>query len=347
MPVTIKDVAKETNLAISTISKYLNGGTVRGENRELIEKAIQKLRYSPNNMARGLRTSKTYMIGLMTGTVNSPHTATIISEMEKKLRSLGYSLTFVSHEESAKLATEYIDYMVKKGVDGMIATPSGDGIDYLKSAVEHNVPVVIVEERCQKVLTDCIQVDCAGGAYQIVKHLIEAGHEKIAIIEGPDYKLTSRERLRGYLRVMEDYEYKIRPEYLISGDFTYKAGYDGIKKMWDLKERPSAVFVSNYDMCLGAVAAIHNLGIQMPEELSLVSFDDFELSLMVRPKLTTVRQPLVEMADAACELLCRRMNGDYSDFPRRIRLEPECVFRNSVQFRQPSVPELLKNMENN
>lgn len=331
MAVTIKDVAKETNLAISTISKYMNGGSVREENRERIEAAIQKLGYFPNHTARGLRTARTYRVGLMAGTINSPHTAAMISEIEKKLRTLGYSLIFTSHDENKEQAEEYINYMVEKGVDGIILIPVGGEADYLKSTGEQHIPVVIVEESGGNVETDCIRVDCAGGTYQIVEELVRAGHKDIAIITGPKYKLTARERLRGYLRVMEDYEYPVKQEYLIRGDFQYKSGYDGIMKLWQLKERPSAVFVSNYDMCLGAMAAIHDLGIKVPQELSVVAFDDFELSVMVRPKLTTVRQPLVELANVACDLLCRRMNNDYSDFPRKIRLKPECMYRNSVQ----------------
>ena len=331
MAVTIKDVARETNLAISTISKYMNGGTVRPENRERIEEAVRKLGYSPNHTARGLRTSRTYMIGLVTGKMFSPHTARILSEIEKKLRLLGYSVTFATHEENGIQAKEYVDYMVERGVDGIISTPIGTGQDYLKSAAEQKIPVVILEENSAGNQADCVQVDCSGGAYLIVEHLIEKGHREIAAIKGPDYKLTSRERLRGYLRVMEDYGCPIREEYMIQGDFSYKSGYEGIRRLWELKKKPTAVFVSNYDMCLGAMAAVYNLNIRVPEELSVVSFDDFELSVMARPRLTTVRQPLEQMADTAVDLLYRRMQGDYSDFPRKIRLKPECVCRDSVK----------------
>lgn len=335
MAATIKDVARETNLAISTISKYMNGGTVREENRKLIEAAVQKLGYSPNHMARGLRTSKTYMIGLVTGWVISPHTAKIVSEIEKKFRQLGYSITLAAHEEDGIQAKDYVDYMVDRGVDGIISAPVGTEEDYLKSAVEQKVPVVVLEEKCGGIWTDCVQVDCCGGAYCAVEHLIEEGHHDIAIIKGQDHKLTSQERLRGYLRVLEDYEYPVKQEYMISGDYTYKSGYEGIQKLWELEKKPTAVFVSNYDMCLGAMAAVHNLNIRVPEELSVISFDDFELSVMVRPKLTTIRQPLERMADAACNLLYRRMQGDYSDFPRKIRLKPECIYRDSVKSYNP------------
>ena len=331
MAVTIKDVAKETNLAISTISKYMNGGTVRLENRVLIEAAVQKLGYSPNRSARGLRTSKTYMIGLVTGQVNSPHTAAIVSGIEKRFRNLGYSVVFATYEENGVQIEDYLDYLLERGVDGIISSPIAAGEDCLKKAVDQNVPVLVVEENSEEMQIDCVQVDCCGGAYQSVEHLIESGHRRIAIIKGPEHKLTAKERLRGYYRVMEDYGYPVRQEYLIPGDFTYQSGYKGIMKLWELEEKPTAVFVSNYDMCLGAMAAVRNLDIQVPEALSVVSFDDFELSVMVRPRLTTVRQPLEEMANAACDLLYRRIQGDYSDFPKKIRLKTQCIYRDSVK----------------
>lgn len=331
MAVTIKDVAKETNLAISTISKYMNGGTVRLENRVLIEAAVQKLGYSPNRSARGLRTSKTYMIGLVTGQVNSPHTAAIVSGIAKRFRNLGYSVIFATYEENGVQIEDYLDYLLERGVDGIISSPIAAGEDCLKKAVDQNVPVLVVEENSGEMQTDCVQVDCCGGVYQSVEHLIESGHQRIAIIKGPEHKLTAQERLRGYYRVMEDYGYPVRQEYLIPGDFTYQSGYKGIMKLWELEEKPTAVFVSNYDMCLGAMAAVHNLDIRVPEALSVVSFDDFELSVMVRPRLTTVRQPLEEMANAACDLLYRRIQGDYSDFPKKIRLKTQCIYRDSVK----------------
>lgn len=340
MGATIKDVAKETNLAISTISKYMNGGQVRKKNRELIDAAIKKLNYSPNSSARGLRTSKTYRIGLMTGTANSPHTAAILSAIENKMRALGYSLMYVSGETSKEQTKEYVDYLVQNGVDGMIITAVGIDLNSLQDAEETKIPVVAIEECDNLGKSDCVCVDCAAGAYEIVEHLVELGHKKIAIINGPKERLTAEERRRGYLRVLEDYGIAVDSDYQIRGNYDSHSGYEAICKLWKLKDRPSAVFVASYDMCIGVMEAVNDLGIRVPEELSIVSFDDFELSVMVHPRLTTVRQPLNELAEVACNLLVRRMNGDYSDSPRLIRLKPECIYRNSVaQLQVPMKPE--------
>ncbi len=331
MGVTIKDVARETNLAISTISKYLNGGKVRKKNQKVIEDAIRKLNYTPNGMARGLRSSRTYRVGLIMGNNTNAHSSTLLKEIENRMRERGYFLIFLNNDYCVPRQTEeYVDFLVENGVDGMIITTIGKDLDYIRRAREADIPVVIMEECHTAVDTDCVQVDCTGGAYEVIEHLIKAGHRRIAAINGMDESQTAIERKKGYLRVMEDYGIPVNEDYMIQGDYKSESGYLGMKELWQRKERPTAVFAANYNTCIGVMEAVYELGIKVPEELSIVCFDDFELSVMVRPKLTAVCQPLTEMADAACELLIRRMNGDYDDYPRRIRLKPECIYRDSV-----------------
>ena len=143
---TIKDVARETNLAISTISKYMNGGTVRKKNQELIEAAVKKLNYFPNNTARWLRTSKTYRVGVIAGIVNSPHTSAILNEIEKKLRDHGYSVSFFSFDENLDKTKEYVEYMIANGVDGMLITIPGNTEGQLIFPENLRIPVVTIEE---------------------------------------------------------------------------------------------------------------------------------------------------------------------------------------------------------
>lgn len=331
MGTTIKDVAREANVAISTISKYLNGGNVRKKNQQAIERAIRKLNYAPNSVARGLRTAKTYRVGLVTEAGDNPHTSALLGEIEHQLWRAGYSLVYLDIEcGNTQCMEEYIGFIVEMGVDGIVITSSRNSEDYLVMTREAGIPAVIMEECYTEVDTDCVQTDCTGGAYQAVEHLVKAGHRNIGVICGPEHQETAVERKRGYMRVMEDYGLPVRSEYVIEGDFKCGSGREGMKKLWQLPERPTAVFVTNYMMCLGAVESIYELGIQVPEELSVVAFDDFELSVVINPKLTAVRQPLKEMADEVCSLLVRRMNGDFRDFPQKVRLKPEYIERDSV-----------------
>lgn len=330
MSATIKDIAKETNLALSTISKYINGGNVRAENKKLIDDAIRKLNFVPSNTARGLRSAKTYRVGLISGSPDNPHNARLLSEIEAKMHASGYSLLFMNRDMYDKNIERIIQQMLRSGVDGIIVTSLGvlNGSASFSSTL--NIPIVELEEGNQVGQFDYVQTSCTRGAYDLTEHLIQMGHTRIAAICGIKASTTAAERKRGFLRAMEDYGISVNPDYVISGGYDSKFGYASMQKLWKLSKRPTAVFFSNYNICLGAYEAIHDLGICIPDELSTIAFDDFELSMMLSPHLTAVRQPLKELAGVACDILLRRMNGDYSDFPRRIRLKPQCFYRESV-----------------
>ena len=220
---------------------------------------------------------------------------------------------------------------LRSGIDGLIVTSYSLNTDVCSAVEQTGIPVVELEEHTHFHQTDCVQTNCTSGAYEIVEHLIKMGHKKIAIVTGPPESFTACERKKGYLRALEDYNIPIVPDYVISKSYTSDFGYQAMQKLWSLPERPTAVFSANYSLCLGIYEAIYNLGIRVPEDLSVVSFDDFELSLLLSPPLTAVRQPLADLSECACDLLLRRMKGDYNDFPRTIRIRPKCIYRNSVR----------------
>lgn len=331
MSTTIKDISKETVLSLATISKYINGGTVRPENKKLIDEAIQKLSYVPRNTARGLRSSKTYRVGLICGPPSNPHNSVLLKYIEKNMRARGYSLIFMSNDLYKGRTHEFFLQMLRAGIDGMIITSFLLDSDVRSAIRNAGIPIVKLEECDNFDQTDCVQTSCTTGAYEIVEHLIKMGHTQIATIGGPVQSKTMYERKTGYLRAINDYGISVNPNYIIDGDCSTSCfGYEAMHNLWSLPTRPTAIFVTNYTLCLGLYEAIYDLGIVIPEELSVVSFDDFELSQLLSPQLTAVRQPLEGLAEQASNLLIRRMNGDYSDFPRRIRLKPECIYRDSV-----------------
>lgn len=330
MAVTIKDVARETNLAVSTISKYMNGGKVKATNQKLIGEAIDRLGYRPNNLARGLRNSRSYIIGLLVPFLEGSYSAKMVTLLEQKVQEMGCFLTIYCHRNSPELARNYVEFLVKKMVDGLIVLQIDTNEDYLKAAKDAHIPIVILEDSYGQKDLDVIQVDCASAAYQLIENLVQNGHEKIAIIKGSEGSITSRERLNGYLRVLEDYEMTVYPEYIIDGNYDFDSGYQGIRHLWALPERPTAVFVTNYHTSLGALVAINHLGIQVPEELSIVAFDDMELFSIVQPHLTAVRQPFEQLMAEACKVLDRRMKEDFEGFPAKKRLKAEVIYRDSV-----------------
>ena len=214
MSATIKDIAKETGLALATISKYINGGTVRPQNKKQIDEAIRKLNYVPRNTARGLRSSKTYRIGLISAPPNNPHNAFLLSKIENTMRAHGYSLTFMSGDKYKDHVNKFIPHMLHSGIDGLIISSFCLSKD-ICSAVEHTkIPVVELEEHSHFHRTDCVQTSCTSGAYEIVEHLIKMGHQKIALVTGPPESYTACERKKGYLRALEDYNIPVNPDYI-------------------------------------------------------------------------------------------------------------------------------------
>lgn len=330
MPVTIKDVAKDTKLAVSTISKYMNGGNVRPENKVVIEEAVKRLGYRPNHLARGLRNSRSYIIGLLIPSLIGAHSGKMVAALEAQMRKTDCFLTICCYQDSVELAKEYVDFLVEKGVDGIIVSPIQTKENYLKSANDARIPVVILEDTYGIENCDVVQVDCASASYELVECLIKKGHKHIAIIKGIEGMTTSRERLNGYLRVMEDYELPINQEYLISGAYDYQSGYEGVQKLWRLEKKPTALFITNYHMSVGAMVAVRHLNIHIPEDLSIVAFDDMELSTITNCRITAVRQPMDEIMEQACEFIERRLNGDFRSYPDKKRIKAQIIYRTSV-----------------
>ena len=328
---TIKDVARETGLAISTISKYLNGGNVRPLNAKRIDEAVQKLHFSPNQNARGLKAARTFRVGLVTGSAHNPHTALILEVIESTLRGMGYSLWYAANELDPETTRQQLAYMLDQGIDGMIIACVDQRAGLGRMAADVGLPVVVLEECFTDICADLIQANCIIGAYDAVEFLIRNGHKKIAILCGDEMRDTARERELGYRRAMQDYGIPIQEKYVVQGLFSFESGYAGTEKLLRMEDRPTALFVSNYDLSVGAVAAINQHDIRIPEELSMVVFDDYELSVFFSPHITSVAQPIREMALDACLLLDKRIRGDMTDFPVRLRIKPELRIRDSVR----------------
>lgn len=335
MAVTISDVAKEANVAASTISKYMNGGSVRKRNKEAIEKAIHKLGYHPNTAARGLRSSRTYTIGLVTDTLENQYFAKITGQIERCLKERGYTVFFCCHRNSPEKAQKAVETLVGKQVDGILLISIAGGEACIHIAREAKIPIVSLDREVRGEAVDYVMSNSASGVYEAVEYLIQKGHERIGILTGRSLTnaglFVAEERFRGYIRAMEDYNLPIDRELVSEGDFSFESGYRCMMELWNRKARPTAVFVCNYNMCLGAITAIHNLKIKIPEELSFATFDDLEFSVMTQPGLTAVRQKVEEISKCAVELILKRINGDYSDYPRKLKIKTVFKERESVK----------------
>ena len=335
MAITIKDVAKDAGVAISTVSKYMNGGNVRKENQIKIEESIEKLGYKPNEYARSLRGSKTWNIGFLVDNVKAIFSTQIVGLLEQRMKKYGYSILLGSHGNDYDTAKKMIDTLVNDQVDAIVLEPLEGNIGYLESAEKANIPIIAIDRVLDVHSYDSITSNAMLGIYNGVEYLIRNGHEKIAIIsatqEGTIGIKSGSARLKGYIRALEDYEIELNKDYIFEGDFSFDSGYRCMKKIWELEDCPTAVIVANYHMGLGMISAIHELNINVPEDLSFVSFDDMPAYKMFNPQITAIAQPIHEYAKTISDLVFKRIQGDYSDFPINIKLHTELIERETVR----------------
>ena len=331
IPATIKDVAKYAGLSIATVSKYLNGGNVLEENRKKIEEAIRVLNFRVNELARGLKTNCTMTVGVLIPSLENIFFTSIISKIENILLQHGYSTIVCNYRESSKLEKIKLEFLVNKMVDGIIMVPHGEEVSHIQELRNKNIPVLLIDRMLKDVECDVVMSDNLNAAYNAVEQLIVRGHRRIGIIGGPEKVYTTQERIKGYIRVHEDYALDIDEDLIKYGGYDIESGYRILEEFMEMANPPTGIFVTNYEMTLGAIMAINKNNIKMPDQISLIGFDNIQLAKVVKPSLSIVVQPMDEIGETAAAILLSRLNGDYGTFPSINRLKTELLIRDSVK----------------
>lgn len=306
MPATIRDIKEKTGLALATISKYLNGGNVLPENRIKIEAAIQELNYEVNEIARGLVTNRTRTVGVLVYSIQSLYNGTLLRYIGEALRRQGYGMLICDSCDNEQVEAESLRFLVGKKVDGIIVAPVTRSSDFLEPAQKAGIPVVLLDRALQDNVYDCVRIDNRLAAYRAVKVLFEHHHERVAIICSKQ-EYTGIERCKGYLEAMEEAGYEVPGEYQKCGAHAFEFGYRSMKELLGLENRPTAVFMTNYEISLGALMAVNESKLRCPDDISLLGFDNLILSEVVEPRMTMVVQPMKEMGENAAELLLKRI----------------------------------------
>jgi len=196
--------------------------------------------------------------------------------------------------------------------------------------IREGIPIIIVNEDIPGFNTDKVLVDNVGASFRAVERLIHSNHTKIAIINGPPHSWVSQQRFEGYRQALEAYNLPVESRWIKCGNFTTVGGYLATKEFFEGSDIPTALYVTNYYMTLGAVMAIHELNVKVPQELSLIGFDYFELSDVIKPSLTVIEQPTLKMGEIAGNLILKRMKGDYTGYPQVHKLHARIIIRDSV-----------------
>lgn len=331
---TMKDIARETGLGLATISKYINGGHVLDKNKAAIDDAIEKLGFTVNEVARGLKTSRTRTIGVVIPELSNLFITSIITAMEDVLRRRGYAVITCDCRSDPAQECEVVRFLLGKRVDGIINMPTSMDGAHLLPALDAGVPVLLVDRMIPAIRehVSAVLVDNVGASAGVVRTLIAAGHRDIGILLGPRDVFTSQQRRLGYSQVLTDNGLLLRESRIFYCDYTVQGGYEGMRRLLAMDSRPTAVYITNYEITLGAIIAINEMGVRIPGQLSLIGFDNMQLSQVVRPRLTTVSQPLELIGEKAADLILRRLEGGPDEGePRIITLSTEIRHGDSVK----------------
>lgn len=318
MASTIRDVAQYSGLSLGTISKFINGGQVKEKTRLKIEEAIKKLKFKPNNIAKGLRNARTFTVGVLIPRLISSFASVIISALDECLLPEGYSVIVSECRDNAEMEIVKIKSLLHHMVDGIVLLPYSASGKQLEIIEESKIPFVVIDQLIQSHETDGIVLDNAAAIEEPVEALIQMGHRDLAIVTGSPTLYTSEGRLAGYQRALRRHNIPLRKEYIRDGNYTIEGGYGAALDLCSLKKAPTALIISNYEMTIGAVLALHYLRKAIPEDLSFIGFDSFPLEKVISPSLSLISQPMEEMGRSAARLLLKRLKGDYSGYPETI-----------------------------
>ena len=327
---TVRDVAKRAGVSTMTVSRVINNsGYISQDTRERVEKAIAELGYVPNYLARSLRFKQTKTIALVLTDITNPFFTTIARGVEDTASEQGFSVMFCNTDESANEEAEYLNVLLQKQVDGLILVPACSSADSVTFLQEHKVPVVILDRRVSGVQVDTVRGDSEEGAYQLIRHLSNLGHTRIAVLSGPQLVSTAVDRVAGYRRALAEAGLDGNVELVYHAQYTQEGGYQMAQQALAATPRPTALFAANNFIAFGAFRALREVGLRVPEDMSLVAFDDLPASLVMEPFLTVAAQPAYEMGQKATELLLARLSGEGPAGCQEIVLPTEVIVRRS------------------
>lgn len=330
--VTIKDVAKKAGVAPSTVSRVINeNGYVSPEVRERVLRVIEELGYIPNPMARGLGGGQTYTIGLILPDITNIFFPSIARGVEDAASVQGYTVILCNSDNDPTNEDNYIRTLQQKFVDGIIIAGSGSQGSNIQDLVDQGLPVVLIDRRLEGVAVDAVLCDNLGGAYCAVSYLLNEGHEEIAFLGGPPEISTTKERQQGYILAHAERGLSVNQSWIKYGEFKYESGLKQMTEILEAGKMPTAVFAANDMLAIGAIRAIEAKGLKVPEDISVVGFDDILWASLEKPPLTTMAQPMYRMGMTACELLIERIRNRLDGEPRQIVFKPELIIRQSTR----------------
>lgn len=326
MKASIFDVAKRSGLSVVTVSRVLNGaGTVRENNRQKVMDAIKELDYRPSAAARSLARGRTGIIGLIVTTLQDSFFDAVAKEINDALALQGY---FLAVSVSRSFGNQESHYLIQEDrVDGLILLSPVEEERFVSELKKRNIPYVLIDNQLSENNASAITVDNYNGGYEATRHLLELGHTKIAHLCGLDVFTSTKERRQGFIDALQEAE--LEPFAIVEGDYSMDFGYQTAKKWLAENNLPTAVFAGDDYIAIGLINALMEEGIRIPEQISVVGYDDQDIASQLRPFLTTMRQPANRIGLAAADMILRKISNQ-SKRTTGLKLKSELIIRQST-----------------
>ena len=326
---TIKDVARLAGVAPITASRVINSsGYVSDDTRRRVEDAVQKLGYVPNRVARSLRSKQTHTLALVLTDITNPFWTTVARGVEDAASGDGFSVILCNTDESEEKEHRYVRVLLQKQVDGFALVPANRTSRSVDLIRKQGVPLVILD-RTVPGEVDIVRSDSEGGAYELTRHLLDLGHRRIAMLSGPQSVSTAADRSAGYRRALEEAGLEVDDRLMRYRAFTQDGGYAMARQVLAVDPSPTALFAANNFIALGALRALREAGLRVPEDIALVAYDDLPPSFTMEPFLTVAAQRAYEMGQRATQLLLQRLTGDAARSPQEVILPTDLIVRKS------------------
>jgi LacI family transcriptional regulator len=345
---TISDVAKRAGVSAMTVSRVVNGtGHTSVETRARVEAAIDELGYVPNALARQLRSKRTKTIALLVADISNPYFTTIARGVEDFFVAHGYSVMYCNTDEDAAEEEQYLLALIERQVDGVLLVPARTAGDSFRLLQSHRTPFVVIDRRVTSRNVDSVRCDSEAGAHELVQHLLGLGHRRIAVLTGAASISTSIDRVAGARRALEEAGLELPDTMIHYGSFNYGKSNqaDGYRMAQDMLAgpglAPTAVFCANNFIAFGAIRALREAGLRVPDDMSVVSFDDLPEEWLSEPFLTVARQPAYDIGHHAAALLLDHITGDQPPSGASVILPFELVIRRSTAAPRPDRAEAI------
>ncbi|USK36651.1 LacI family transcriptional regulator (plasmid) [Bacillus sp. F19] len=333
--VTIYDIAKKANVSPMTVSRVINNsGKISEKTRKNVEKVIEELNYIPNNAARSLILKETKILSLIITDITNPFYTKVARGAEDKAKQMGYRLLLSNSDESLGKESEYVKMLLSAGVDGVLIAPSGDeSKKNLRTLIKNKIPFVLIDREIPEIDCDLVLGDNYQGTRKLIEHLIDEGHSRIALINGPSNVSTARAREKAFIETLQLAGIKPNKKLLANLSFMQNDAYPLIKKMMSLPddEKPTAIFAANNFIAIDTIKSLRELNIHVPKDIAIVCFDDPDPIPDFNPFLTVASQPAYNFGYIGIQLLIERIEGNGPKEKQKVILPPQVLIRKSSQ----------------